>query len=52
MAGTHVFRVHHIDLPTDRRSFWGYLFLYQALSSVASLRGYGQYVIGAGRQWK
>ena len=48
----HVFSVHHIDLPADRRGFWGYLFLYQALSSVASLRGYAQYLIGAGRQWK
>ena len=48
----HVFRVHHIDLPADRRGFWGYLFLYQALSSIASLRGYTQYLIGAGRQWK
>ena len=32
----HVFRVHQIDLPADRRGFWGYLFLYQALSSVAA----------------
>jgi poly-beta-1,6-N-acetyl-D-glucosamine synthase len=48
----HVFRVHSIDLPADRRGFWGYLFLYQALSSVASLRGYTQYVVGANRRWK
>ena len=26
----HVFSVHQIDLPADRRGFWGYLFLYQA----------------------
>ena len=48
----HVFSVHHIDLPADRRGFWGYLFLYQALSSIASLRGYSQYLIGTNRQWK
>ena len=48
----HVFSVHQVDLPADRRGFWGYLFLYQALSSVASLRGDAQYLIGAGRQWK
>ena len=48
----HVFSVHQIDLPADRRGFWGYLFLYQALSSIASLRGYTQYLIGANRQWK
>jgi biofilm PGA synthesis N-glycosyltransferase PgaC len=48
----HVFRVHHVDLPADRRGFWGYLFLYQALSSIASIRGYTQYLICANRQWK
>jgi hypothetical protein len=27
----HVFHAHGIDLPADRRGFWGYLLLYQAL---------------------
>ena len=31
----------------DRRGFFGYLFVYQVLTSVASLRGYAQYVLGA-----
>ena len=48
----HVVSVHQIDPPADRRGFWGYLFLYQALSSVASIRGYTQYLIGAHRRWK
>jgi biofilm PGA synthesis N-glycosyltransferase PgaC len=51
-------QVHHvldkagIRLPPDRRGFWTFLFCYQALLSSASLRGYGQYVLGSGRRWK
>ena len=48
----HVFHAHGIDLPADRRGFWGYLLLYQALSSVASIRGYAQYITGASRRWR
>ncbi len=48
----HVFNTHQIDLPADLRGFWGYLYFYQALSSVASLRGYTQYLLGANRRWK
>jgi biofilm PGA synthesis N-glycosyltransferase PgaC len=48
----HVFRAHHIDLPADRRGFWGYLLLYQALASAASIRGYAQYIAGAKRRWR
>jgi hypothetical protein len=25
----HIFSVHRIDLPADRRGFWDYLFLYK-----------------------
>ena len=39
-------------MEPDRRGFFGYLFGYQALTSAAALRGYAQYVIGAGRRWK
>jgi len=48
----HVLRPFRISLPADRRGFFGYLLGYQALASTASLRGYWQYVIGAGRRWK
>jgi len=48
----HVFRAHHIDLPADRRGFLGYLLLYQALASAASIRGYAQYIAGANRSWR
>jgi biofilm PGA synthesis N-glycosyltransferase PgaC len=36
----------------DRRGFFAYLFVYQALTSTASLRGYVQQVRGATRRWK
>ena len=48
----HVFRRLHIHGARDMRGFVGYLFLYQALTSAASLRGYAQYAVGAGRRWK
>jgi biofilm PGA synthesis N-glycosyltransferase PgaC len=47
-----VFRRLHVHLEPDRRGFLGYLFGYQALTSVASLRGYAQHVAGARRRWK
>jgi poly-beta-1,6-N-acetyl-D-glucosamine synthase len=46
----HVFRRLDIHLARDIRGFLGYL-LYQALTSAAALRGYGQYILGAGRRW-
>ena len=37
--------------PTAR-GFIGYLAAYQVLTSLASLRGYGQHLLGSGRRWK
>ena len=36
----------------DRRGFFGYLFAYQVLASLAALRGYGQYFLGSSRRWE
>jgi poly-beta-1,6-N-acetyl-D-glucosamine synthase len=47
-----VFRRLYVLLDRDRRGFFGYLLVYQALTSAASLRGYGQHIAGAGRRWK
>lgn len=48
----HVFRRLETHPEPDRRGFLGYLVAYQVLTSFASLRGYGQYLLGSGRQWK
>jgi poly-beta-1,6-N-acetyl-D-glucosamine synthase len=48
----HVFRTLDIHPGHDKRGFLGYLFAYQVLTSAAALRGYGQYLTGAGRRWK
>jgi poly-beta-1,6-N-acetyl-D-glucosamine synthase len=48
----NVFRVLGVRPERDRRGFFGYLFGYQALTSAASLRGYAQQILGAGRRWK
>jgi biofilm PGA synthesis N-glycosyltransferase PgaC len=48
----NVFRRLHFLPDRDRRGFWGYLFLYQALTSTASLVGYAQQLRGAARRWK
>ena len=48
----HVFRVLGITHERDLRGFLGYLFVYQALTSAAALRGYAQFILGAGRRWK
>jgi biofilm PGA synthesis N-glycosyltransferase PgaC len=48
----HVFRTLDIHPEHDKRGFLGYLFGYQVLTSAAALRGYGQYLAGAGRRWK
>jgi biofilm PGA synthesis N-glycosyltransferase PgaC len=47
----HVFRRLGIEVGKDVRGFAGYLFAYQVLTSAASLRGYGQYLLGATRRW-
>jgi biofilm PGA synthesis N-glycosyltransferase PgaC len=47
-----VFRRLDVRPEADRRGFFGYLFAYQALTSVASLRGYVQQLVGTGRRWK
>jgi poly-beta-1,6-N-acetyl-D-glucosamine synthase len=48
----HVFRRLGIRPERDIRGFLGYLFPYQVLTSAASLRGYGQYILRAGRRWQ
>ncbi len=48
----HVFRTLDIHPKPDKRGFLAYLFAYQALTSAAALRGYAQYIGGAGRRWK
>ena len=48
----HVFRRLDIHPEADRRGFMGYLFAYQVLTSLASLRGYAQHLLGSGRRWK
>ena len=47
-----MFQVLDVRPEPDRRGFFGYLLGYQALTSVASLRGYAQQIAGAARQWK
>ena len=39
------------EFKTFLRGFAGYLVVYQVLTSVAALRGYGQYLIGTARRW-
>jgi poly-beta-1,6-N-acetyl-D-glucosamine synthase len=48
----NVFRTLGVHPQHDRRGFFGYLFLYQALTSTASLQGYAQQIRGATRRWK
>jgi biofilm PGA synthesis N-glycosyltransferase PgaC len=48
----HVFRTLNVRPGPDKRGFLGYLFAYQVLTSAAALRGYGQYLVGAGRRWR
>lgn len=48
----NVFRRLRVRPEKDGRGFFGYLFIYQALASVASLRGYVQQIAGATRRWK
>ena len=48
----NVFGVLGIRPEADRRGFFGYMLGYQALTSVASLRGYAQQMFGVARKWK
>jgi biofilm PGA synthesis N-glycosyltransferase PgaC len=48
----HVFRRLDIHPPPDKRGFLGYLLLYQLVTSLAALRGYGQFLVGSARSWK
>ena len=48
----YVFRTLDIHPQRDKRGFIGYLLAYQVLTSAAALRGYGQYLAGAGRHWR
>ena len=47
----HVFQRLGVQPEPDRRGFLGYLLAYQLLGSLASLRGYGQFLVGARRRW-
>jgi poly-beta-1,6-N-acetyl-D-glucosamine synthase len=49
---SHVFRRLGVHTGRDWLGYVSYLFLYQALSSTASLRGYGQFATGSARRWK
>jgi poly-beta-1,6-N-acetyl-D-glucosamine synthase len=48
----NVFRRLGIHPKADTEGFLGYLLAYQVLTSAASLRGYGQYLLGAVRAWE
>ncbi len=48
----HVFRRLGVHAERDAGGFCGFLFVYQALTSTASLRGYLQFLTGAARRWK
>lgn len=48
----HVFRRLGFHPAHDALGFYGYLLVYQALISSASLRGYAEYVTGAPRRWR
>ncbi len=48
----NVFQRLRVRPEPDRRGFFGFIFGYQALTSVAALRGYVQQLIGAARRWR
>ena len=48
----NVFRRLGVQLERDRRGYLGYLLSYQVLVSLASLRGYAQYLTKTTRRWK
>jgi poly-beta-1,6-N-acetyl-D-glucosamine synthase len=47
----HVFRRLDIRTEPDRRGFIAYLLVYRLFTSLAALRGYGQYLLGTTRRW-
>jgi biofilm PGA synthesis N-glycosyltransferase PgaC len=48
----NVFRRLAVQPRRDISGFFGFLFLYQAVTSTAALHGYLQYLTGATRRWK
>jgi biofilm PGA synthesis N-glycosyltransferase PgaC len=48
----NVFRRLGVSPQPDVGGFLGYLFLYQAITSTAALRGYAQHAIGTTRRWR
>ena len=48
----NVFRRLDVHPEPDARGFFGYMFGYQAMTSIASLRGYGQQIMGVARRWR
>src|SRR6185295_10075447 len=48
----NVFRRLGVRREEDVGGFWSYLFLYQALTSSASIRGYLQFITGTTRRWR
>jgi biofilm PGA synthesis N-glycosyltransferase PgaC len=48
----HVFRRMGVHPEPDRRGFLAYVAVYQVLTSLASLRGYAQFILGSRRRWK
>jgi poly-beta-1,6-N-acetyl-D-glucosamine synthase len=48
----YVFRALGVRAERDGRGYAGYLFVYQAITSPAALRGYWQFARGATRRWK
>jgi biofilm PGA synthesis N-glycosyltransferase PgaC len=48
----HVFRQLGIRAEPDKRGFFAYLVAFRLLSSPASLRGYGQFLLGSARRWR
>jgi poly-beta-1,6-N-acetyl-D-glucosamine synthase len=48
----YVFRALGVHAERDGRGYAGYLFVYQAITSPAALRGYWQFARGATRRWK
>ncbi len=57
-ACMRVWQTHHIfrrlDMHPERntRGFFGYVFIYQGITSAAALRGYWQYLRGGRRRWR
>jgi hypothetical protein len=48
----HIFRRLDIRPERDTRGFFGYVFIYQGITSAAALRGYWQYLRGGRRHWR